>query len=108
MLELGGAEGTSHAEVLAAAWACADVVLTIGPRFAQAWQRAGGEAGVEKNGAAHGCAYPSLSAGVVEAIAGQLLGGDTVLLKGSRGMRLEGVLAGLATCAAEPSGERAR
>lgn len=84
MLELGTAEASSHTEILTAARAAANLVLTIGPRFA----------------AAGGSPEMSTTDDAISHARAALRDGDVVLLKGSRGMRLERLLRTAAPTAA--------
>lgn len=77
MLELGEGTRRAHGAMLEAArGAGIDAVLTIGPRFDEAG--GGGERAIDDD--------------AIERVAERLAPGDVVLLKGSRGMRLERVL----------------
>jgi UDP-N-acetylmuramoyl-tripeptide--D-alanyl-D-alanine ligase len=91
MLELGPDEARFHAEIGAyAARRGVDVLVTVGPRAAQM--------GLEFDGALHAVT----DAAGATALARELLRpGDTVLVKGSRGVGLEVVAEGL-QAAAEP------
>ena len=90
MLELGPLEASAHADVGRQAAAAADWLLTIGPR-AQAIGAAAIDAGMEPTSV-------DICQSNVEVLArlrNRLRPGDTVLLKGSRAMRLEEVVSGL-------------
>jgi UDP-N-acetylmuramoyl-tripeptide--D-alanyl-D-alanine ligase len=89
MLELGEAEGSLHAEAgEVAARVGIDLLLAVGPRSARTAEVA----------SAHGVPHVELAADADEA-AGRLeelvQPGDTVLVKGSRGMRMERALRAL-------------
>lgn len=77
MLELGAEEVPFHADVLGVARDMVDLVLTVGPRFA----RAAGSVDHQDH--------------AIDRVIDQLEPGDVVLLKGSRGMRVERVLEAL-------------
>lgn len=79
MLELGQISGRAHRDTLAAARSV-DLVLTVGPAFAAA-------------DAEH--AEPDASDEAIDRVAAAIRPGDTVLVKGSRGMRLERLVARL-------------
>lgn len=86
MLELGPAERSFHQEIGAVAFdRGVDVLVTVGPLAAEMAAAFGGEA--------HRTADAAEAAGLV---AGLVRPGDTVLVKGSRGVRLEGVAPALA------------
>lgn len=76
MLELGASEADMHAEILKEAEHREFLVLTLGPRFAAIRGEVEKDTGRE----------------AVGRIADQINPGDAVLLKGSRGMRVERVL----------------
>jgi len=83
MLELGIEEGALHREVVAQAAASGvDLLLVVGPRMAAA---AGDVGGV----------WAGSSVEAAERLAGWLAPGDLLLVKGSRGMRMEQVIDGL-------------
>jgi UDP-N-acetylmuramoyl-tripeptide--D-alanyl-D-alanine ligase len=84
MLELGEAEERSHREIGARAAEVAQVVVAFGPR-----SRALFEAAKAKGLAAYHAADPSTIDGALGFLKPRLNAGDVVLVKGSRGMRLE-------------------
>lgn len=90
MLEMGPAGPGAHGSIgeYLAASALADLVVLVGPLAAHA-ARPLERAGIET------VAVESLESGGAERVAALLREGDTVLLKGSRGVRLERVLAAL-------------
>jgi UDP-N-acetylmuramoyl-tripeptide--D-alanyl-D-alanine ligase len=86
MLELGPAERSYHQEIGAVAHdRGVDVLVTVGPLAAEMAAAFGGEA----HRTATAAEAAELVAGIAEA-------GDTILVKGSRGVRLEAVAAQLA------------
>jgi UDP-N-acetylmuramoyl-tripeptide--D-alanyl-D-alanine ligase len=91
MLELGPDEGRFHEELGDyAAAAGVDVLVTVGPLAARIRARFGGELHAVDDAAAAAALVPELVAP-----------GDTVLVKGSRGVGLEVVAEGLRAAAAE-------
>jgi len=96
MLELGDAGIAAHREIGEAVGA-ADLSIFVGPLSAHAAERAKSACGSER--VVH---VPSLDGGGAAEVAGLLREGDTVLLKGSRGMALERVLAAVAGRPARP------
>lgn len=91
MLELGGHAGAGHREVgRAVAAAEVDVLVTVGERAREIGAGAT-EAGLP-GGHAHHC---DGTGEAVERLRGLLHPGDTVLVKGSRGMRMEEVVQAL-------------
>jgi UDP-N-acetylmuramoyl-tripeptide--D-alanyl-D-alanine ligase len=91
MLELGPDEVRFHEEIGAhAAGAGVDVLVTVGPRAARIGERFGGELHAVDDAAAAAALVPALVAP-----------GDTVLVKGSRGVGLEVVAERLRAAAAE-------
>lgn len=91
MLELGAGEAQAHAEAITQALTVAGRVVLIGLRMARAWGalapelREGSPAEVVVLGDAEDAGWPTQAAAGVRP-------GDAVLLKASRGMRLERVL----------------
>lgn len=85
MFELGEHTAAWHNEVLAAAIRTADRVLVVGEAFLRALEQAGQAPTVR--------AFASLDASAIAAIVDELHRGDAVLLKGSRGMAMERILA---------------
>lgn len=97
MLELGDSGPSWHAEVVARALdpeVGLDLLVLVGPRMAAAAR------GLSDDRVA---LVPNPSDSAVAAVADRLRPGDTVLLKGSRGMTIERVLAALTARAAAPS-----
>jgi UDP-N-acetylmuramoyl-tripeptide--D-alanyl-D-alanine ligase len=91
MLELGPDEGRFHEELGEhASGAGVDVLVAVGPRAARMGERFGGELHAVEDAAAAAALVPGLVAP-----------GDTVLVKGSRGVGLEVVAEGLRAAAAE-------
>ncbi len=83
MLELGDHEAALHDEVLGEALRLGiDVVGTAGPRFAAAADRLGADTVV---------AAPDAEA-LADALSPHLSGGETILVKGSRGIAMERIL----------------
>ena len=83
MLELGRAEAAAHEEALGRALAAGvDRVIALGPRFARAAQSRPDDRLLALDGA---------SDEAIDRATGEIKPGDSVLLKGSRGMRLERV-----------------
>lgn len=89
MLELGAAEASAHAEVIAAAAGdpSIDLVVLVGPRFARAW--AGGDDDRVR-------VVEDLDADGADHVARLARAGDVVLVKASRGMRLERIVEAVA------------
>jgi UDP-N-acetylmuramoyl-tripeptide--D-alanyl-D-alanine ligase len=96
MLELGPEEAEAHRQLGDDAAAGADLQLFFGPRSqaGAAAARAKGLTPLHTEDAAH----------AVSLLQGVLKPGDRVLIKGSRGMRMERIVAGLLGDAAPPSG----
>ncbi len=90
MLELGDAEERSHREIGAQATEVAQVVVAVGPR-----SKALFEAAKAKGLDAYHAADPSTIDGALGFLKPRLSEGDVVLVKGSRGMRLERVVEAL-------------
>jgi UDP-N-acetylmuramoyl-tripeptide--D-alanyl-D-alanine ligase len=91
MLELGPDEGRFHEELGEhASGDGVDVLVAVGPRAARMGKRFGGELHAVEDAAAAAALVPGLVAP-----------GDTVLVKGSRGVGLEVVAEGLRAAAAE-------
>jgi UDP-N-acetylmuramoyl-tripeptide--D-alanyl-D-alanine ligase len=88
MLELGGIETEAHAAMGATAARYAELVAFFGPRMKRAWANAKDALGSRT---AH---FEDVDA-LLTWLRGWLRAGDTVLVKGSRGMRLERVVDGL-------------
>jgi UDP-N-acetylmuramoyl-tripeptide--D-alanyl-D-alanine ligase len=90
MLELGPGEGAFHAEIGGhAAERGVDVLVTVGPLAARMGERVGGEL------------HEAADAGAAAVLARELLRpGDTMLVKGSRGVGLEVVAQSLQAAAA--------
>jgi len=91
MLELGEAEGALHRELGTQALAAGvEVLVAVGPRSRETWQSA------RSLGAnAFHCENPKALEGALEFLRSRLSAGDVVLVKGSRGMRLERVVEAL-------------
>ncbi|HQR67811.1 MAG TPA: UDP-N-acetylmuramoyl-tripeptide--D-alanyl-D-alanine ligase, partial [Thermoanaerobaculia bacterium] len=87
---LGEAEEREHRALGARAAAAADLVGFFGPRSRRAFE-AFRASGTSASSAAHFTEIEPLLAW----LSGRLRPGDTVLVKGSRGMRLERVVEGL-------------
>jgi len=91
MLELGPEEGRFHEELGEHASAAGvDVLVAVGPRAARMGERFDGELHAVDDAAAAAALVPAL-----------VVPGDTVLVKGSRGVGLEVVADGLRAAAAE-------
>jgi UDP-N-acetylmuramoyl-tripeptide--D-alanyl-D-alanine ligase len=89
MLELGAAEEQCHRDIGALCARCADLLITRGARAR--WIAAGAMAA----GLAAAQITPcDDNAGVLAALGGLAQEGDTLLIKGSRGMAMEEVVAG--------------
>jgi UDP-N-acetylmuramoyl-tripeptide--D-alanyl-D-alanine ligase len=96
MLELGSSGPALHGEVLEAAkrlLRALDKLVLVGPIWGQVWQGRRSEAA--SGGALDVVLVPAITAGALNDICALIQPGDAVLLKGSRGMALERVLAGL-------------
>ena len=90
MLELGTYEEAAHREVGREVARVADVLLTIGPRA-----RIIADEAIRQGFAAGQVHQFARKDGVVAALRAELREGDAVLIKGSRGLALEDVVAEL-------------
>jgi UDP-N-acetylmuramoyl-tripeptide--D-alanyl-D-alanine ligase len=95
MLELGEAEAREHHALGERAACSADVIAFFGPRSADAFESARG-IGLSADAAAHFDDVAALLAWFLP----RVRPGDTVLVKGSRGMKLERVVDALADSSA--------
>ncbi len=90
MLELGDAEERAHRALGEKAAQVASLVVAFGPRARTLFEAAKAQ-GAE---AAH-FQDPSAAAGAIELLKGRLRPGDVVLVKGSRGMKMERIVEAL-------------
>ncbi len=90
MLELGALAEPAHREAGTRAAAAADVLLAVGGAPAEEMARAARRAGLAR------VEHLSDAAAALERLRGLLEPGDVVLVKGSRGIGLDAVVAGLA------------
>jgi UDP-N-acetylmuramoyl-tripeptide--D-alanyl-D-alanine ligase len=88
MLELGPDSSEAHREIGRAAVSCGmDYLITVGPQAAEAAEAAG-TSGMDRS-CISVCADPSAAAEVLKRIGAA---GDVILIKGSRGVRMEKIL----------------
>lgn len=100
MLELGGYATEAHSEVgrTLREWPSIDLVVLVGPLMRHAAEELKQE--IEGGRALH---VPDLDGPAASRVAGSVRSGDTVLVKGSRGMRLERVVAAIREKHAPPA-----
>jgi UDP-N-acetylmuramoyl-tripeptide--D-alanyl-D-alanine ligase len=87
MLELGSYESAGHREVGAEAVGCADLLVAVGERSREIAQGALDE-GMDRRLVSH-CGDADAATRLVEQL---LQAGDTLLIKGSRGMAMERIV----------------
>ncbi len=87
MLELGSYSETAHTELGSTAAECADILVTVG-RYADCVAR-----GAQKAGMAREHIFVPQRSNAPDLLYGILRPGDTVLVKGSRGMKMEDIIA---------------